>query len=171
MMKAVKIAWAWSYPGYFMQLYLLYNHKWKTHQKKLHATHAGMLTTRTTQQPSTFLLHYFFYTESNRWKIQEVVHGCISMPRTSTQFKILWVNKWEGEGQTKGYLNMSFLFCSKFPIKNANCSQQFQPFLLSHKSLKNLFINKQLINYTEKYDILYQFQFGFRKGHSTEQAV
>ena len=38
--------------------------------------------TRTTQQASTFLLYYFFYTENNRWKIQEVVHGYISMPRT-----------------------------------------------------------------------------------------
>ena len=65
---------------------------------------------------------------------------------------------------------MSFLFCSKFPIKNVNCSHQFQPFLFSHKSLKNLFINKQLINYTEKYDILCQFQFGFRKGHSTPRG-
>ena len=60
---------------------------------------------------------------------------------------------------------MSFLFCSKFLIKNVNCGHQFQPFLLSLKSFKNLFINKQVINYTEKYDILCQFQFGFRKGH------
>ena len=32
-------------------------------------------------------------------------------------------------------------------------------------------VYKQLINYIEMYDILCQFQFGFRKGHSTEQAI
>ena len=32
-------------------------------------------------------------------------------------------------------------------------------------------VYRQLINYIEKYDILFQFQFGFRKGHSTAQAV
>ena len=32
-------------------------------------------------------------------------------------------------------------------------------------------VYKQLINYIEKYDILCQFQFGFRKGRSTEQAI
>ena len=32
-------------------------------------------------------------------------------------------------------------------------------------------VYKQLINYIEKYEILYQFQFGFRKGRSTEQAI
>ena len=32
-------------------------------------------------------------------------------------------------------------------------------------------VYKQLINYIEKHDILFQFQFGFRKGHSTAQAV
>ena len=30
---------------------------------------------------------------------------------------------------------------------------------------------EQLINYIEKSDILCQFQFGFRKGRSTEQAI
>ena len=30
---------------------------------------------------------------------------------------------------------------------------------------------RQLLNYIEKYEILYQFQFGFRKGRSTEQAI
>ena len=30
---------------------------------------------------------------------------------------------------------------------------------------------KQLINYIEKHNILFQFQFGFRKGHLTVQAV
>ena len=30
---------------------------------------------------------------------------------------------------------------------------------------------KQFINYIENHDILFQFQFGFRKGHSTAQAV
>ena len=29
----------------------------------------------------------------------------------------------------------------------------------------------QLLNYIEKYEILYQFQFGFRRGRSTEQAI
>ena len=28
-----------------------------------------------------------------------------------------------------------------------------------------------MLNYIEKYEILYQFQFGFRKGRSTEQAI
>ena len=32
-------------------------------------------------------------------------------------------------------------------------------------------IQKQLLNYVEKYDILYKFQYGFRKGRSTEQAI
>ena len=32
-------------------------------------------------------------------------------------------------------------------------------------------IYNQLINYIEKLDILYKFQFGFRKGHSTTQAI
>ena len=32
-------------------------------------------------------------------------------------------------------------------------------------------VYKQLINYIEKHDILFQFQFGFRKGHLTAQAV
>ena len=32
-------------------------------------------------------------------------------------------------------------------------------------------VYKQLINYVEKYEILHQFQFGFRKGRSTEQAI
>ena len=30
---------------------------------------------------------------------------------------------------------------------------------------------KQLTSYVEKYDILHQYQFGFRKGRSTEQAI
>ena len=30
---------------------------------------------------------------------------------------------------------------------------------------------KQLVNYLEKHETLYQFQFGFRKGHSTSQAM
>ena len=33
------------------------------------------------------------------------------------------------------------------------------------------FVNRQLLNYIEKYEILYQFQFGLRKGRSTEQAI
>ena len=32
-------------------------------------------------------------------------------------------------------------------------------------------ICKQLVNYLEKHEILYEFQFGFRKGHSTSQAI
>jgi len=32
-------------------------------------------------------------------------------------------------------------------------------------------VYKQCINYIEKHDILFQFQFGLRKGHSTAQAV
>ena len=35
---------------------------------------------------------------------------------------------------------------------------------------KKLFC-KQLVNYLEKHEILYKFQFGFRKGHSTSQAI
>ena len=30
---------------------------------------------------------------------------------------------------------------------------------------------EQLVNYLEKHKILYEFQFGFRKGHSTSQAI
>ena len=43
--------------------------------------------------------------------------------------------------------------------------------LLSLKSLKSLSTCRQLLNDIEKYEILYQFQFGFRKGRSTEQAI
>ena len=32
-------------------------------------------------------------------------------------------------------------------------------------------ICKQLANYLEKHEILYEFQFGSRKGHSTSQAI
>ena len=32
-------------------------------------------------------------------------------------------------------------------------------------------ICKQLVNYLEKHEILYKFQFGFRKGHSISQAI
>ena len=32
-------------------------------------------------------------------------------------------------------------------------------------------VYKQFINYIEKHDILFPFQFDFRKGHSTAQAV
>ena len=32
-------------------------------------------------------------------------------------------------------------------------------------------VYKLLINYIEKHDLLFQFQFGLRKGHSTAQAV
>ena len=167
MMKAVKIAWAWSYSGYFMQLYLLYNHKWKTHQKNCMLPRQ---VTRTTQQASTFLLHYFFYTENNRWKIQEVVHGYISMPRT---IYTVWDSLSKTSGKERAKIKVIWIWASLSAANSSlkNCSHQFQPFLFSNKSLKNLFINKQLINYTEKNDILCQFQFGFRKGRSTEQAV
>jgi hypothetical protein len=30
---------------------------------------------------------------------------------------------------------------------------------------------EQLISFIEKYKILYEYQFGFRKGYSTEQAI
>ena len=32
-------------------------------------------------------------------------------------------------------------------------------------------ICKQLVNYLERHEILYKFQFGFRKGHSISQAI
>ena len=32
-------------------------------------------------------------------------------------------------------------------------------------------VYNQLINYIEKHKIIFQFQFGFRKGHSTAQAI
>lgn len=32
-------------------------------------------------------------------------------------------------------------------------------------------IHKQLVNYIDKQKILFQFQFGFRKGHSTAEAI
>ena len=32
-------------------------------------------------------------------------------------------------------------------------------------------ICEKLVNYLEKHKILYEFQFGFRKGHSTSQAI
>ena len=32
-------------------------------------------------------------------------------------------------------------------------------------------ICEELVNYLEKHKILYEFQFGFRKGHSTSQAI
>ena len=139
------------------------------HTKKTACYPGTLLELLNKQAPFYYIIFLILKTTDGRYR--RLYMGIFQCLELFTQFKILWVNKWEGEGQTKGYLNMSFLFCSKFPIKNVNCSHQFQPFLFSHKSLKNLFINKQLINYTEKYDILCQFQFGFRKGHSTEQAV
>ena len=32
-------------------------------------------------------------------------------------------------------------------------------------------ISKQLVNYLEKHEILYEFQVGFRKGHLSSQAI
>ena len=32
-------------------------------------------------------------------------------------------------------------------------------------------ICKQLVNYLEKHEIVYEFQFGFRKAHSTSQVI
>ena len=32
-------------------------------------------------------------------------------------------------------------------------------------------ICEQVVDYLEKHEILYEFQFGFRKGHSTSQAI
>ena len=45
-----------------------------------------------------------------------------------------------------------------------------QYFLYLHRFLKKL-VCKQLTSYVEKYAILSQYQFGFRKGRSTEQAI
>ena len=38
-------------------------------------------------------------------------------------------------------------------------------------ALTQKFICKQFVNYLEKHAILYEFQFGFRRGHSTSQAI
>ena len=45
---------------------------------------------------------------------------------------------------------------------------------LQHSSFSQIFeklVYKQLINCIEKHKILSEFQFGFRKDHSTEQAI
>ena len=50
----------------------------------------------------------------------------------------------------------------------------FRPIQSTLSALTQIFeklVYKQLINYIEKHDILFQFQFGFKKGHSTAQAV
>lgn len=98
MMKAVKIAWAWSYSGYFMQLYLFYNHKWKTHQKNCMLPR--QLVTMNYSTSKHLFITLFFYTENNRWKMQEVVHGYISMPRT---IYTVWdsLSKTSGEERAK----------------------------------------------------------------------
>ena len=61
MMKAVKIAWAWSYSGYFMQLYLLYNHNWKTHQKDYMLNPGRLLELLNKQAPFYYII--FLYWE------------------------------------------------------------------------------------------------------------
>ena len=43
--------------------------------------------------------------------------------------------------------------------------------LSSFSQIFDKLVYKQLINYIEKHKILSQFQFGFRKDHSTEQAI
>ena len=40
-----------------------------------------------------------------------------------------------------------------------------------HKLKFSINICKQLLNYLEKHEILYEFQLGFRKGHSTSQTI
>ena len=47
---------------------------------------------------------------------------------------------------------------------------QFQISVFTQIFEKKL-VYRQLLNYIEKYEFLYQFQFGFRKGTSTEQAI
>ena len=46
----------------------------------------------------------------------------------------------------------------------------FQLPYLFVRFLKSQYSN-ELYNFLEKYSILYKYQFGFRKGHSTEQAI
>ena len=46
----------------------------------------------------------------------------------------------------------------------------FQVSLLFVRFWKSQY-NNQLYNFLEKYSILYKYQFGFRKGYSTEQAI
>ena len=43
--------------------------------------------------------------------------------------------------------------------------------LSSFRKVFEKLIYNQLYNFLEKYSILYKYQFGFRKGHSTEQAI
>ena len=46
------------------------------------------------------------------------------------------------------------------PISTLSISQFFEKVIC-----------KQLVNYLEKHEILYKFQFGFRRGPSTSQAI
>ena len=53
-------------------------------------------------------------------------------------------------------------------------SCKFSPYFHTMSSITQIFeklIYNQLINYIEKFNILYEYQFGFRKGHSTAQAI
>lgn len=51
----------------------------KNTPKKLHAYPGRLLELLNKPAPFYYII---FYTENNQWKIQEVVHGYISMPRT-----------------------------------------------------------------------------------------
>ncbi|EDO26803.1 predicted protein, partial [Nematostella vectensis] len=43
--------------------------------------------------------------------------------------------------------------------------------LFSFKKILEKLVYDQLIFYLEKHNILFQYQFGFRKGHFTEHAI
>ena len=66
----------------------------------------------------------------------------------------------------------NFSFCRKL-LQFVMNSSNFRP-ISTLSPLTQIFeklVYKQLINYIEKHDIFFQFLFGFRKGHSTAQAV
>ena len=59
--------------------------------------------------------------------------------------------------------------CNNFEGRKFSEGKAF--FLLNFDIQSFKKINRLHVNYLEKHKILYEFQFGFRKGHSTSQAI
>ena len=59
--------------------------------------------------------------------------------------------------------------------KNGTCTDPFNyrpiSILSPFSKILEKLMYEQLISFIEKYKILYEYQFGFRKGYSTEQAI
>ena len=60
-----------------------------------------------------------------------------------------------------------------FKDDSPNDPNNYRPIatLSSFSKILEKIVHDQLLSFLEKYNILYKYQFGFRKGHSTEQAI